>query len=507
MNITINTVIYGNDNEIFKVIKEIGSGAYGTVYKIEKENDKSVYALKTLPNFFTESNLQAFLNETKITLQVNNENVIKYYFIHNGSLYSELPPYIIMEYANQGTLKDIIDKHSKAKQFIDTDIMLNYFNQLINGMDSVNSKIIHRDIKPDNILVKDNILKITDFGLSKIIEEKTRTNTFKGIGHLMFMSPEGWNFEKNNIQMDIYSMGIAFYMLATLNYPYEIKNSANMEEWKNAHLFQTPKRPELINKNIGLNISQVIMKMIEKRITKRYKNWSEIRNDISKEGLKENSSDLLKEALNKRLLKDNELMAKKMEETKKYKEYEDFQKLIYFQFIEVMVKPVEDFINNFNENYIDGKIKFKYSDKPAINLSSSITLISGKIINTHVSILRDEDFYKNVPDEWGERTYKKLMRPQLKGKKIIAWGYIKSTENTGYNIILVENIEEIYGTWYLLTNTNNVFGRNPRHPEPFVFEFNELDKEIGKVGIMHIYKTDVSEFNVEEIIKFINKYI
>jgi eukaryotic-like serine/threonine-protein kinase len=64
--------------------------------------------------------------------------------------------------------------------------------QIAEGMKAINEKIVHRDVKPDNILMDGSILKIGDFGISKLVAENTRLETFKGRGHLFYMPPEGW---------------------------------------------------------------------------------------------------------------------------------------------------------------------------------------------------------------------------------------------------------------------------------------------------------------------------
>ena len=92
------------------------------------------------------------------------------------------------------------------------------FLQLASGMKHINSILVHRDIKPDNILIVDDVLKITDFGLAKYAEATTRSVTFKGYGTKEYCAPEVCKNEKNTIYMDIYSMGIVFYEIATLKY-------------------------------------------------------------------------------------------------------------------------------------------------------------------------------------------------------------------------------------------------------------------------------------------------
>lgn len=124
---------------------------------------------------------------------------------------------------------------------------------------------MHRDIKPDNILLHNQVLKISDFGLSKVVGAATRTQTFKGINHMRYCAPEAWRLEKNLPAMDMYSMGIVFYEIATLRYPYEVKDTGDfVEVWKNAHLLQVPADPRTHNGSLDLGLAQLIMKMISK---------------------------------------------------------------------------------------------------------------------------------------------------------------------------------------------------------------------------------------------------
>ena len=94
-------------------------------------------------------------------------------------------------------------------------------DQLVDGIEAINAKMLHRDLKPDNILIGADGLKIGDFGLSKIVGAATRSRTFKGGQHILYMAPEGWKQETNQIQIDMYSMGIIFFEIASLAFPYD----------------------------------------------------------------------------------------------------------------------------------------------------------------------------------------------------------------------------------------------------------------------------------------------
>ena len=117
-------------------------------------------------------------------------------------------------------------------------------------MKCISEHLVHRDIKPENILNFHGVLKITDFGLSKISGESTKTMTFKGYGTSPYVAPEAWNNDRNTIQMDIYSMGIVFYELATLSYPYEKPTVNDPIAFRSMHLFKPAINPSSINKNL-----------------------------------------------------------------------------------------------------------------------------------------------------------------------------------------------------------------------------------------------------------------
>lgn len=215
-------VLDGNNVEVV-LTKEINRGGFGTVYQGQRVDNDEIVAVKILPNAISDPNDRlSLVKELQQSQIITHDNVIKYYFINDGDTLPNYPPYIIMEYADQGTLADLLEEHKRENKLFSQEQIRDMLLQLSNGMKAINSKLIHRDIKPLNILLKDNLLKITDFGLSKILSDTTHTNTFKGGGTYMYMAPEAWNNSKNTIQMDMYSMGIVFYEIATLKYPYKL---------------------------------------------------------------------------------------------------------------------------------------------------------------------------------------------------------------------------------------------------------------------------------------------
>ncbi|MFQ5639197.1 MAG: serine/threonine-protein kinase [bacterium] len=485
----------------------VGSGNFGHVYKIKKGEDEEILALKTLPTPFSDQDtFKTFKNEGSLATKVSHKNVIKYYYFHDGSVHDHLPPYIIMEYADDGTLEDIIAERLRAQEFFSNQQLKSFFRQLIDGMEAVNQYLVHRDVKPDNILISDNVFKITDFGLSKIVEASTRKSTLKGFGCIQYWPPEAWKFEKNTVQMDIYSMGFVFYELATLKHPLEVTGN-DIQEWRDAHFYQKVKEVDAINPNISPILSQIIMGMIQKNIRDRFQNWNQIRELLLKEDSTPTANTgIVDELLRKRLQKDSEIDEEKLKREKRKKEIEEFNKIIHYQLRTEIIEPLQDFVEEFNSKYQGRKIHLHVPD---FDFRFSMLLPSGDNIELRIKPILEEDFYRaRVVDDYGRKIkLTQLELPQYDNKRIMAWGYLKSSDGRGLNLILVEQEDQLYGSWYMLINKNSAISSHPKRPEPFPFEFDELEKEIKLIKAMHIDQTHDRVLDIYCLKKFIGECI
>ncbi len=501
------TIVFDSEKIKYQVQDFLGNGSFGEVYSIKRKDDGKIFALKTIPTpFVDETILGSFINEGKIAIGISHPNVITYYYFHDGSTFSELPLYIIMEYAKGGTLEKKINVHENEKIFFSNAELILMFAQLIAGMKAINSKLIHRDIKPDNILIDDENLKISDFGLSKFVSQATRASTFKGIGCLPFLAPEGWKLEKNTIQMDIYSMGLVFYELATLTFPYTVTRG-DFEEWQRVHLTTIPQIPEKINPNISPVISRMIMKMIEKETSRRSKEWSEIEAELIKEEIpKSNSHEIIDKLLKVRNEREQKANQERMEKEKREKEIKEIKQLVLFQLHKDIINPLKEFIDEINRSSSDSKILYNFNEYSFVNSfqfgSNRIEIILGVIL--------EEDFYRYEEiKDYGMIHKRKVLRlPCFNERRIIAWGYLVVSDGRGFNLILVSKNESIYGEWFLLFNRNSAFlqGSN-RRPEPFPFNMKEIESEINKIKALHIYVTDVFGLDLYKIKDFTSEYL
>ena len=524
MIITIGSKVKDGEGNIYTLTEELGHGGFGCVYKAVCDADKSIYAVKTLLySFCDEATAASFKNEVKLSSEISGEHVIHYIYAHDGDEYPELPPYIIMEYAEGGTLAEQIEKRRKTNTPYSKEELKNLFLQLVDGMKSINKKLVHRDIKPENILICDGQYKITDFGLAKVATESTRTMSFKGYGTLQYIAPEAWKSEKNTIQMDIYSMGIVFYELALLDYPYDI-GSNDMEAYRSAHMFSRVKRTNELKNVLGADVASIILAMLEKPIQKRLKSWEEIEEKLGNPSLEVvgDLGNIVNLAIGKKIETDVKRQQQIEQENRERKEKEDYCNLVRNQFESVIVDFFEHFADEYNIHLAgNDKCKFElsvrnYGSKEQFSyqlIIPSVTNITVKckviMPNSFIRVV-DVDRVYDFSYTYGSRHSKREVAytPQYKNKNIMGWVEIQNTQSLGFNLWLVQT-EDMYGDWYILKNKNNGIYLTQHKPkqEPFAFKIDELDEALKGISAFSFYSSDVEPLDEQKLMELIAQLI
>ena len=260
----------------YRIIRKIGEGGMGTVFLAKDLTLEREVALKIInPTFASNSRLMArFKIEAIAQARLNHPNVITIFsFEQVGDLY-----FIVMEYIEGESLKDIIKKKK-----LTPEKALHIFRQVLNAIEFAHRKgIIHRDIKPGNIIItRDWIAKIGDFGIAKIegVEGLTREGT--SLGTPLYSSPEQILGKNVDLRTDIYSLGVVLFEMLTGRPPF-ISEKGSEYEIQKAHIEQLPPRPSSINPLIPYKMDKIILKCLEKEPEKRYETVSELLQDFIK---------------------------------------------------------------------------------------------------------------------------------------------------------------------------------------------------------------------------------
>lgn len=251
----------------FKLHDKIGSGGMGTVYKASNLRDKTeTVAIKVLREemFDDQANIKRFKQEGAIIDQLDHPNIIK--IVERGV--SGEYYFIAMEYLQGSTLSKKIEEDKQ----IDLKEGVHIMSQVASAMKKIHSKnIIHRDMKPDNVmLVKKgndlNFVKLLDFGLAKTQYQTRLTQTGIVIGTVNYMSPEQISGKGSFPASDIYSMGIMFYEMMTGEKPY--RGATTVDIMKQI-LDKDPIEPVRFRSDMSFDLNHLIMRMIEKDREKR----------------------------------------------------------------------------------------------------------------------------------------------------------------------------------------------------------------------------------------------
>jgi serine/threonine-protein kinase len=256
----------------YRVIKQVGKGAFGVVVLVEDTVVKDQFILKFLnPHVASDENaIQRFTHELRYARKVTHENVIRIYdFITHGNNYA-----ISMEYFPSHSLTYNIARYKK----LDVPRGINILRQICDGMAAAQSvKVVHRDLKPGNILInKNGKVKIVDFGLAAAASKAGSRLTKTGIlvGTPTYMAPEQVRGKTIDSRTDIYALGVIMYEIFTGSPPYSGEDSVGIMF---QHVEGNPTPPRELNGEIPVELQEVILKAMEVNPDNRYQTFQALK--------------------------------------------------------------------------------------------------------------------------------------------------------------------------------------------------------------------------------------
>ena len=257
----------------YEIREIIGVGGMAVVYKAYDSIEDRIVAIKILKEEFAsnEEFQRRFKNESKAIAVLSHPNIVKVYDVSFGDLIQ----YIVMEYIEGITLKEFIENNGG----LTWNDAVNFTIQILRGLQHAHDKgIVHRDVKPQNIIVlSDKTIKVTDFGIARFARKESQTITDKAIGSVHYISPEQAKGEFTDEKADIYSLGVIMYEMLTGTLPFEAESAVSVAIMQ---LQTEPKLPTHINPLIPLGLEQITMKAMQKDTQNRYKSAAEMLRDL-----------------------------------------------------------------------------------------------------------------------------------------------------------------------------------------------------------------------------------
>jgi serine/threonine protein kinase len=265
----------------YKILAPLGQGGMAHVYTAHQENLDREVAIKVLPPWYAADRnfVERFNQEARLVARLSHPNIVT---IHDFSE-QDGHLYIVMQLVDGGTLRHLLDALSTGNQngpggtgAMDVLEANRIFQQIASALAYAHEKgIIHRDIKPVNVLMdRANRPILSDFGIAKVLAgSKELTRPGAGVGTPEYMSPEQCKGEHIDRRADIYALGIMLFEVLTGRTPFV---GDNYPAIAHSHIYEEPPDPRIFNRLISLPLRDVMLRALQKKPEHRYQHVSEM---------------------------------------------------------------------------------------------------------------------------------------------------------------------------------------------------------------------------------------
>ena len=259
----------------YEILEKIGEGGMALVFKAKDLKLQRIVAVKVLKEEYLQDSefVKKFKAEAIAAGSISDGNIVNIFDVGTDGNVN----YIVMEYLQGKTLKEIINEKGKIHCEDAIEISL----QIAKALDCAHrSNIIHRDIKPHNIMITDyGIVKVMDFGIAKAVNSTTITNTNVVLGSVHYISPEQAKGQYVNKTCDLYSLGAVMYEMVTGVVPYDGDTPVSIAI---KHIQEELIEPKTLNPNVPESLNKVIVKLLQKNPDMRYQSAKELQVDLIK---------------------------------------------------------------------------------------------------------------------------------------------------------------------------------------------------------------------------------
>ena len=258
----------------YEILELIGSGGMANVYKARCHRLNRLVAIKILKSDLADNAdfRRRFHDESQAVAQLSHANIVSVYDVSTNPDRE----YIVMELIDGITLKQYMERRGR----MDWRESLHFITQIMRGLSHAHSRgIIHRDIKPQNIMVlRDGSVKVADFGIA-CLANQGQTLTQEALGSVHYISPEQARGDRIDARSDIYSAGVVLYEMLTGRLPFEGDSAVSVAI---QHLSSVPLAPREVNPDIPEQLELICMKAMAPDLDKRYASADAMIEDLEK---------------------------------------------------------------------------------------------------------------------------------------------------------------------------------------------------------------------------------
>ena len=494
----------------FEIGKELGKGAFGSVYLVKRKKDKKIYAMKQVKIIgLSKREKNNAFNEVRLLSSLSHKNIIGYkeaFYDNNTETLN-----IVMEYADDGDLSSKIKENFKKHKYFEEPLIWKTLIQILEGLKYLHKNcIIHRDLKSANIfLTKNGVIKIGDLNVSKIIRSMGMASTQTGTPY--FASPEIWNNKPYDYKCDIWSAGCIIYEMARFHVPFragsmkELYNNVMKGLYPPIPLKYSHELKNIIKKILVINpeLRPTANELLNCNIIKQKRQELNLINNDNT-GIIKDINDILVETIKK----PNKInyINKKISE----KKFENEMKKMKNRTNEILLNnDINSQINILtpniyeNEKYIKNKKIFENLIKEKNDNINNIGNINYNILNNKLNEQTNNlNLNDNIKSDWNTNNF---ISKIFKKNKIFKINNVTNLINN--NIIIVNNNESKnnineytnnknnYNEDYIIPKKNLILNTKLKNSIPYVPKSN---KKIHKANdISKNNKTDLSDNSIK----------
>jgi serine/threonine protein kinase len=484
----IGQVITGKKGHKFAIVREIGRGGFGVVYLAEDEN-KIPHALKVIAPVSDPDVRLSFEQEVQSTLRLVSENLLTIEDHGECLVGSSRGLFAVSEYCADGDYRNVLTSLAGQKRPIE-DVVA-HIRQILEGLKVLHTKIIHRDMKPENVLVAGKTLKIGDFGLAKFVDEATRTLTFKGSGTPRYIEPEVWTYQRALPATDLYALGVMFFEAVTGRPPFDGSDARALREM---HLYTPVPRPKSLNAEISDLLDGVIKKLLSKSIRDRYQNADEVLQALQTIPRPADSTIV---GLAERIRRHHDTAeAELLAREQAMEQEQDSQKRIKYM-EQQLLALIQEVVDELNSQLMETKINRRDA-------------YAGRVYEFQDRQLAIEFFH---PGEIYQNPEIPGLMPTLKKHNAIHGGIIEirdgGEDHEGWNLVLVRSPDDPYGEWRLVDSRISALTGRASKYEPIAANAQLFATNLAYhwMNTMHTFQLSDKTLEKADVVKILGVFI